>query len=338
MARNEQLIRQHRILQILERYRFGVPLDELRDMIVEELGLTSLHTRSIRRDLAALQAAGIDVDSEETERGRVWKLGARFRGTHTITASASEMMALSLGRDLMLPLVGTPFWIGIESFWSKIQESLPGAVWDHYQRYRKALHVVGVPVKSYAPQQGIIKTIHRGIVEHRLLEIEYQSLHEKTPQIRQIAAYGIVLYHGSLYALAEPTDSEDGALKHYKIDRFERATALDRWFEPRPGFSLEEYLEGSIGVFGGSDSHPQTFRLRIAEFAVPWIVEDPWHPDQQVARQEDGSAILTLTAAHELEILPRILALGNQVEVLEPSSTRDRLRRIAREMLDLYDQ
>ena len=36
MARNEQLIRQHKILQILERYRFGRGLEEIRDDLVEE--------------------------------------------------------------------------------------------------------------------------------------------------------------------------------------------------------------------------------------------------------------------------------------------------------------
>ena len=58
MARNEQLIRQHRLLQILERTRFGYTLLELRDALRDELGLTSLHTRTIRRDIDALQAAG----------------------------------------------------------------------------------------------------------------------------------------------------------------------------------------------------------------------------------------------------------------------------------------
>ena len=104
MARNEQLIRQHKLLQILERYRFGRTLSEVRDELVEELGLSSLHTRSVRRDTEALQAAGFDVVSVEAERGRVWKLGPRFKGSHKITASATELMALSLGRDLMHPL------------------------------------------------------------------------------------------------------------------------------------------------------------------------------------------------------------------------------------------
>jgi len=134
MARNEQLIRQHKILQILERVRYGKMISELRDELVDELGLSSLHTRSVRRDLEALQAAGVDVAVHDENRGKVWKLGTRAKATHKITASASELIALSLGRDLMYPLAGTPFWIGIESFWNKLQEELPPGVMDHYQK------------------------------------------------------------------------------------------------------------------------------------------------------------------------------------------------------------
>ena len=106
MARNEQLIRQHKILQILERNRYGRILQELRDDLVEELGLSSLHVRSVRRDLEALQAAGIDVDVHDSPgpRGKVWKLGERARKSHKITASTTELIALSLGRDLLHPL------------------------------------------------------------------------------------------------------------------------------------------------------------------------------------------------------------------------------------------
>src|SRR5210317_1156136 len=137
MARNEQLIRQHKILQILERYRFGRTLDEIRDELVDELGLSSLHTRSVRRDLEALQAAGIDVASHSIQRGKVWKLGPKVRSAHKITATSTELMALSLSRDLLFPLAGTPFWQGIESFWNKIREEMPDSVWQHYQRYRQ---------------------------------------------------------------------------------------------------------------------------------------------------------------------------------------------------------
>ena len=137
----------------------------------------------------------------EQDRGRAWKLGAGFRGTHKITASASELIALSLGRDLMLPLVGTPFWHGIETFWNKVREELPTSVWEHYEKYRRFLAVLGLPTKSYEEHQGVLKTINRAILEHRVVEIEYQSIGKPVAQ-RRIEPLGVIYFQSSLYMLA----------------------------------------------------------------------------------------------------------------------------------------
>ncbi len=336
MARNEQLIRQHKLLQILERYRFGRTLTELRDELVNELGLTSLHPRSVRRDLEALQAAGIDLGTHDAARGRIWKLGPLFRGSHPIAASATELMSLSLARDLLTPLVGTPFWIGIESFWSKIRESLPESVWDHYQKYRQVLHVLGMPAKSYEKQQGIVKTINRCVLEHRVLEIAYQPLGQDTATTRLIEPYGMALYQGSLYVVADACEvqNEDDRVRHLKLDRFRKATALDQWFKPRANFHLERHLRESIGIFGGGKT--QSFRIRVSAFAARWIEEDPWHPDQQIQRQEDGSVILSVKAAHDMEIIPRVLALGAEAEVLSPASCRRAISETVKRLSAIY--
>jgi predicted DNA-binding transcriptional regulator YafY len=323
MARNEQLIRQHKLLQILERSRFGRSLTEIRDDLVEELGLTSLHTRSVRRDLEALQAAGFDIASEEHQRGRIWKLGRSHRGMHKITASATELMALSLGRDLLLPLAGTPFWQGIETFWHKIQESLPEAVWKHYEKYRQVLFVLGTPAKSYEKQQGILKTINRAILEHRVVRIEYQSMAAPAATKRTIHPYAVALYQSSLYVIADACEADDESdrIRHLKLDRFRKATALDEWFRPRKDFDISKYLSESIGIF--ARGKPRNFRIRISPLAARWVQEDPWHPDQSIREQRDGSIILSVKAAHELEVIPRVLALGAEAELLSPASCRE---------------
>ncbi|MCA9263431.1 MAG: transcriptional regulator, partial [Planctomycetales bacterium] len=302
MARNEQLIRQHKVLQILERTRFGRTLEELRDSLVDELGLTSIHVRTLRRDIEALQAAGFDIQSEELQRGRIWKLGAQFRGSHTVTATASELMAVSLGRDLLFPLAGTPFWSGIESFWHKIREALPDSVWKHYEQYRRILHVLGTPAKSYSKHQGTLKTINRAILQNRVLEIDYQSLGSPKPTQRKIRPYAVVFYRSSLYIIGEAgnADAQD-ALRHWKLDRFHRAVALDEWFKPRSDVNISEYLRRSVGIFAGKNA--RKFRIRISPFAAQWIREEPWHPDQQIKEQKDGSVILTVSAVHDLEII-----------------------------------
>ncbi|MEM9587913.1 MAG: WYL domain-containing protein, partial [Planctomycetota bacterium] len=90
MARNEQLIRQHKLLQLLEISRFGRTLEELRDELVADLGLSTLHTRTVRRDLEALQSAGFDIQTESLDRGKVYKLGRNSTGVHEIGISATE--------------------------------------------------------------------------------------------------------------------------------------------------------------------------------------------------------------------------------------------------------
>ena len=336
MARNEQLIRQHKILQILERYRFGRTLDEIRDELVSDLGLQSLHTRSVRRDIEALQAAGIHIEDETVQRGRVWKLGAGGRGTYKISASATELIALSLGRDLLYPLAGTPFWLGIESFWNKMRDELPESVWQHYEKYRQALFVLGTPAKSYRQHQGILKTLNRAILEHRVVEIKYRPI-GKPASTRRIEPYAIVFYHSSLYIIAAACEIEDRTerLRHWKLDRFLAATALDEWFKPPEDFDLESYLGQAVGIFAGS-RQPREYRIRISAYAAPWVLEDPWQPEQKVVTQEDGSVIITVCAAHDLEVIPRVLALGAEAEILEPTTCREAVAEMVRKMNDIY--
>ncbi len=337
MARNEQLIRQHRLLQILERYRFGRTIEELRDDLVEELGLSSLHKRSVHRDLTALQAAGIDIGVQSAPRGKLWKLGPQARGAFKITASATELIALSLSRDLLYPLAGTPFWMGIESFWSKLQEELPEAVWDHYLKYRQTLYVRGMPAKSYTEQHGTLSTLHRGIVEHRLVEVEYHPI-GKDVQRRKIEPYAVVFFHSSLYIIAAAHEVPAGGdrLRHLKLDRFQKAELLDEWFKRPDDFDLEKYLGQSAGIFSGGKA--RDFRIRISAYAAPWVREDPWHPEQNLEMQPDGSGILTVRAAHDLEIIPRVLALGTEAEVLAPASCRKTMANIVGKLAAKYGE
>ncbi|MBX3420449.1 MAG: WYL domain-containing protein [Pirellulaceae bacterium] len=336
MARNEQLIRQHKILQILERLRFGATLEELRDSLVDELGLTSLHPRSVRRDLEALIAAGMPIMDEENQRGRVWKLSRSDKGLHKIPITASELISLSMGRDLMLPLVGTQFWIGIESFWNKVRDQLPEAVFEHYERYRRTLYVLGLPTKTYEKHQGMLKTVNRAIQEHRHLEIEYQ-VPGRLPSQRKLEPYGVVLFQSSIYVVSTE-ESRDGQgsqrLRHWKLDRFNSAKALDSWFKPNAAVDLREHLGKSVGIFSGGK--PQEYVIRLSTQAARWVEEDPWHAQQKLQTASDGHVLLTVTAYHHTEIIQRVLQLGNEAEVLQPADCRREIKKIIAQLAQRY--
>ncbi len=78
------------------------------------------------------------------------------------------------------------------------------------------------------------------------------------------------------------------------------------------------------------------FKIKVSAVAANWVIEDPWHPEQKIDRHDDGSITLTVKAAHELEIIPRVLALGPEAEVLAPKSTREAIKARVEKMAEVY--
>ena len=336
MARNEQLIRQHKLLQILERRRYGATLNELRDSIVEELGLSSLHTRSIRRDIEALQIAGIDIQTDERPDGRIWKLGDKARNGYEISFTSAELMAMALAKDLLGPFSGTVIGQGVSGFWSKVEECVPPATYEHFEQYRRAFIVSGLPPKSYERQHGIIKTLQRGILEHRFLGITYGGP-TKEVEVRRIAPLGIILNSGSLYVVAfEQVDDDPVEFRHWKLDRIVTAEVTDSYFTAPEEFDLNRYQERGIGVFARGNE--KTYTVRLSKRAAVWVSEDPWHIEQTVSEESNGVYILEVSAAHDLEIIPRVLALGEDAEILTPKTTREIIQGLVAKLHDRYSK
>ena len=109
---------------------------------------------------------------------------------------------------------------------------------------------------------------------------------------------------------------------------------MDEWFKPDKSFDLRIHLGKSLGIFSGGQS--KSYKIRISEKASRWVLEDPWHPAQKVEAQADGSVELTVPAVHDLEIIPRVMALGAEAEVISPASCRNAIAKMIEQLAEKY--
>jgi predicted DNA-binding transcriptional regulator YafY len=114
------VIRQWTILREIERARGGgVTIDDL----ASHCGVT---TRTIRRDLQALEEAGFPLfDDRSHDDGRTrWLInGQAFRAV-AAGLTLSELCALYFSRTLLEALSGTPFRDDLESAFEKLGSGL----------------------------------------------------------------------------------------------------------------------------------------------------------------------------------------------------------------------
>ena len=100
MSRNDQVTRQWHLLQQLEGSR-GATLGELADSLPDDF---PKHLRTLRRDLAALEAVGFPLVTERIDGRTRWRLIEGYHRLPALAFSPTEPMALTFSRDLLRPL------------------------------------------------------------------------------------------------------------------------------------------------------------------------------------------------------------------------------------------
>lgn len=121
MSRNDQVTRQWLLLRQLEAVR-GATLQELADSLPDDY---PKHLRTVRRDLAAIEAAGFPLVTEHVNGQTRWRLIEGYRQIPALTFSATELMALAFSRHLLKPLEGTQIQTALDSALNKARAALP---------------------------------------------------------------------------------------------------------------------------------------------------------------------------------------------------------------------
>src|ERR671929_1639338 len=120
MPRNAEVIRQWTILREVESARGGgLTIDEL-------AALTGVTTRTIRRDLQALEESGFPLfDDRGHDDGRTrWMVnGQAFKGL-AAGLTLSELCALYFSRTLVESLAAVPFHDDLENAFEKLASVL----------------------------------------------------------------------------------------------------------------------------------------------------------------------------------------------------------------------
>ena len=117
MARNSEVIRQWMILRGIEVSR-GKTIRQLAEM-------TNVTTRTIRRDLEALQEAGFPLYDVSDDGPKRWKLGRRpFEELDHTAFNLAELSALYFSRALVERLAIPTFEEDLKSAFAKLESAL----------------------------------------------------------------------------------------------------------------------------------------------------------------------------------------------------------------------
>jgi len=173
----------------------------------------------------------------------------------------------------------------------------------------------GIPAqKDYGTYSEFIKIVHDAIQERKTLQLVYHP-RDQTPAERKINPYAVHLHNGTLYVIGYCHMRKD--IRSFVVNRMQKIETAKESFPAPLGFSLENYLSHSLGIFR---EELVRVKVRFHKSLTRYLLERRWHPSQKNKNLKDGSLELAFEMAGIKEMKTWILGFGSLAKVLEPSS------------------
>ena len=320
MPRNAEVIRQWSILRDLESSR-RVTIDDLAER-------TGVSTRTIRRDLEALQASGFPLYDDLHDGKRYWMLEQRpFRRLDETGFTVAELSALYFSRTLVEALSATPFHRDVRSAFEKLSGALTPGMRQFLDRLPLVLQAKpepgslaaggdggadGLSVRDAAARSARASQLVDATLHHRRVSMRYHSLSSDREKVYLIEPYRLVFAQGGLYVVAMVP--EYGELRTFAVDRIRGLSVSEERFEPSE--APEELFAHSLGVNQGTP--PERVEISFAPQIARYVRERVWHASQQAEDQADGGVTLTMHVSNDWSLRSWILGFGPLAKVLGP--------------------
>jgi len=326
VPRNAEVIRQWTILREIEQARgSGVTIDELST----RCGVT---TRTIRRDLQALEEAGFPLyDDKSADDGRTrWRVnGQAFKGL-AAGLTVSELCALYFSRTLVESLAGTPFKDDVERAFDKLSDVLTPHMRAFLDQLPRVIATKPDPLRRRAPgsdaqQQTLIARALEATLYHRQANIVYYSKSSDRTKTYLVHPYRLAYAQGGLYLLAYVPEYRE--VRTFAVERLQEISLLEERFTP-----IEELPDTafphSLGVHSGP---PERVELEFQPAVADYVRAREWHPSQQLRATEGGGLRMTLDVCLDRALQSWILSFGPFARVVAP-------KQLAKEIADQFEE
>jgi predicted DNA-binding transcriptional regulator YafY len=310
VPRNAEVIRQWTILREIERARgAGVTIDQL-------ASLGGVTTRTIRRDLQALEEAGFPLfDDRSHDDGRTrWALnGQAFRGVAP-GLTLSELCALYFSRTLLEALSGTPFRDEVESAFEKLASALAPHMRQFLDQLPRVIASKPDPMRKRDDprQRQVAARLLEATLHLRQASFTYHSQSSDRTKTYLVHPYRLAHAQGGLYLLAYVP--EYGEVRTFAIERMRDLSLLEERFTPIQELP-EEAFPHSLGVHSGP---PERVEIAFEPSVADYVSAREWHQSQRMKGMPGGGVHMTLNVCLDRTLQSWILSFGPAARVIAP--------------------
>ena len=175
--------------------------------------------------------------------------------------------------------------------------------------------------------------IAAGILGRKRLRIRHYNRAKDETLQRDVSPQRLVYYRDNWYL--DAWCHVRHGLRSFSVDAINEIHSLPTAAKNVAAKVLTAELGAGYGIFAGQDT--KKVLLRFTPERARWIAQEEWHPAQESEFDDDGYYLLSFPYTNDTELIMDIMRYGPDVEVLEPTELREKVRARFGQARAVYD-
>lgn len=318
--------RLHRLVRCLDVLQSGRILSTV--ALANECGVSR---RTIFRDLAALQAAGVTIVYDKDRQGYYLPRRATLVPQELTVEEVFSLLVVC--QQMGDPEGGLPFQSAARQAAQKILQQLPRKLRETAEQSIDSFVIRLDAHHPLATSEPIYRQLLQALVERRCVRIHYTSFFDGGVITTLLSPYRFVYSRRAWYVIGR--SSLHKAVRTFHLGRVQSLEMVTTPYKIPPRFSLKRYF----GLAWHLIRVPQDRHEVVIHFRPPVarnVAEIRWHRTQKTAWLPDGVLEWRATVEGLHEITWWILGYGRHATVVSPEPLRAMLREHIQAMVAEY--
>lgn len=179
-----------------------------------------------------------------------------------------------------------------------------------------------------------LQPIIESMQQNMALELDYQAYGSHL-ETYHLEPYAMKVYRQRWYVVGRLLEQD--AIRHLSLDRIIDLRQTDSSFMVPKDFNAEKYFANTIGIYVNEGLLPQKVRIRAYGKQVEYLRSLPLHRSQEeVLTKHEQYSEFQYRVCLTQELTTELLAMGENIEVMEPQVLREEMKKRIERMFNVY--
>lgn len=181
---------------------------------------------------------------------------------------------------------------------------------------------------------NFLQTLLQAMRQNAVVEITHQGFGKSYASTFQVEPYHLKVYNRRWYLIGLSVLSEN--IRTYALDRIQCVKITDEVFKFPETFDIDKYFEGCVGIITDAECDIERVVVKAYGWARKYLATLPIHDSQRAIASDDKTITYEFYVRPNYEFVQKLLQQTDQVEVVEPEWLKEKICKIAENILAYY--